>query len=214
VGDRVWVRLTDNRYGSIAEYTLTTVDQVSIMPSNLSFAEAAAVPLAAVTALQALRQMGTNENSKVFITGGAGGVGTYAIQIAKLVFGAKTIVTTASPGAGTELCTRVGATKVVDYRSQKFETELAGQEFDVAFDCTGESHKVRRRVRKLAIWLAFNRSRDEIVVAVELCLAFAPSNQFPNGSIRAIFFNAFVVSRQSALNEVNVFKYAHLYTGL
>lgn len=148
VGDRVWVRLTDIKYGSMAEYTLTTADKCSIMPSNLSFAEGAAVPLAAVTALQALRQMGTNENSKVFITGGAGGVGTYGIQIAKLVFGAKTVVTTASPGAGTELCMKVGATKVVDYRSEKIETVLAGEDFDVALDTTGESWKFMPFMKK------------------------------------------------------------------
>lgn len=78
----------------------------------------------------------------MLITGGAGGVGTHAIQIARGLFGASYVATTASPGVKTELVRGLGADKVVDYRARKgkwWEELMSDPGFDAIFDCTGEA---------------------------------------------------------------------------
>jgi len=134
VDDEVFVRLDAMQFGALAEYVVCTVAEIGKKPKNISFSEAAAIPLAGLTALQALRKGGVKEGSKVFIPGGAGGVGSLAIQIAKKMLKASYVCTTASPGKGTEICTEAGADRVIDYRSEDFETVLAGEDFDMAFD--------------------------------------------------------------------------------
>jgi len=138
-GAAVVARITNLRPGAICEYVAIDEYQLALKPENLSFVEAASLPLAGVTALQALRKAGTKDGDKVFISGGAGGVGTLAIQLAKDM-GASEIITTASPGEKTELVKKLGATKVVNYREEKFEDIV--QDVDVAFDCTNESAKM------------------------------------------------------------------------
>jgi NADPH:quinone reductase-like Zn-dependent oxidoreductase len=85
VGDAVYTRIAgkEDSIGTLAEYTLTTEDKVAIKPRSLSFEEAAAIPLAAVTALQMLRKAGFKAGDSVFINAAAGGVGHFAGQIAK-----------------------------------------------------------------------------------------------------------------------------------
>src|SRR6202035_4458462 len=96
VGDRVFARVAKERAGAFAEQACVDEDHAAHMPRDLDFAAAAAVPLAGLTALQALRdELGVKPGQKVFISGGAGGVGTFAIQIAKWL-GAD-VTTTASP---------------------------------------------------------------------------------------------------------------------
>lgn len=158
VGDEVLVRLFGPRdggegktpyyRGAMAEYCVAQTAYCARKPANLSFAEAASVPLAGLTALQCLA--GVAEGSRVFISGGAGGVGSLAIQIAKRVCHASLVVTTASPGEKTELCTSLGADAVVNYRSENFEEIYAGDkgQFDLCFDCTGESMKMAQIVKK------------------------------------------------------------------
>lgn len=149
-GDAVYARIDAPtvKYGTLAEYVVDNQDSFGIKPSNISFSQAAAVPLAGLTALQALRKGGVTKGSKVFIAGGAGGVGSLAIQIAKTMLGASFVATTASPGAGTELCKKIGADQVIDYRSQDFEKELAGQDFDMAFDTCDEGSRMGSMLKK------------------------------------------------------------------
>jgi len=162
-GDEVFVRLFGPRgenaeektpyyRGACAEYCVAQAQYCCKKPANISFEEAAAVPLAGMTAYQVLSlglTEGKSTDSRVFISGGAGGVGTMAIQLAKHVFGAAFVVTTASPGEKTDLCRSLGADEVVDYRSQKFEELYAGDkgQFDFCFDCTGESIKMTKIVK-------------------------------------------------------------------
>jgi alcohol dehydrogenase len=141
-GDEVYVRIGVDKYGAAAEYVVAEVETVALKPSNISFSEAAAIPLAGLTALQALRQGGVTKGSKVFIAGGAGGVGSLAIQIAKTMLEASYVCTTASPGAGTELCKKLGADEVIDYRSQDFGEVLKGKDFDMAFDTCNEGGRM------------------------------------------------------------------------
>lgn len=149
VGDEIYVRVSKPlKHGATAEYVVSCTHEISKKPSNLSFSEAACIPLAGVTALQALRIGGCKEGSKVFITGGAGGVGSLAIQIAKKLLKASYVATTASPGVGTDICNKAGADRVVDYRSENFEEVLAGEDFDVVFDCTDEAPKMSTVLKK------------------------------------------------------------------
>ena len=133
VGDRVYARVDKDTMGGLAEKAVVHQDHLAKMPASLEFEAAAAVPLAALTALQALRdelRIGTGQ--RVFISAGAGGVGTFAIQIAKHL-GAQ-VATTASP-RGEALVRRLGADIVIDYTRVRFEDSL--REYDGAFDLLG-----------------------------------------------------------------------------
>jgi NADPH:quinone reductase-like Zn-dependent oxidoreductase len=133
VGDRVFARVAKDRAGAFAEQACVHEDHAAHMPRDLDFTAAAAVPLAALTALQALRdELGVKPGQKVFISGGAGGVGTFAIQIAKWL-GAH--VTTTASKRGEALVRSLGCDEVIDYTSQSISE--AGRRFDAAFDLIG-----------------------------------------------------------------------------
>lgn len=103
------------------------------MPASLDFVTAAGVPLVGLTALQVLRdELGVHKGSRIFIPGGAGGVGTFAIQLAKHL--GVEVTTTASP-RGRALVERLGADVVIDYTTQKFEDHVHGM--DGVFDLLG-----------------------------------------------------------------------------
>ncbi len=132
-GDRVFARVDKDIMGAFAEYAVVHEDHAARMPASLDFPAAAAVPLAALTALQALRdELHLSAGQRVFIPGGAGGVGTFAIQIAKHL--RAHVATTASP-RGEGLVTRLGADVVIDYTRERFEEKLSG--YDCAFDLLG-----------------------------------------------------------------------------
>ena len=133
VGDRVFARVDKRKLGAYATYAAVHETLVAKMPESLDFADAAGLPLAGLTALQALRdELGVIAGDRVFISGGAGGVGTLAIQLA--VWMGAEVATTASP-RGEELVRSLGATTVIDYQKQKFKEVLS--DYDAAFDLTG-----------------------------------------------------------------------------
>ncbi|KAG1706436.1 hypothetical protein DVH05_001584 [Phytophthora capsici] len=138
VGDEVFGMLPHDSNGALADFIVVKADFISKKPANLTHVEAAALPLVAQTALQSFRLGQLGENKKVLITGGAGGVGSIAIQIAKNVFKAETVATTASTKK-LERMRLLGADEVVDYGHERFERELA--EYDFALDCTGEARQ-------------------------------------------------------------------------
>ncbi|RSM76178.1 NAD(P)-dependent alcohol dehydrogenase [Amycolatopsis sp. WAC 01375] len=116
--------------GSFAEYALTTVDRIAKKPERLSFEEAAAVPISAFTALQALRNRGqVAPRQKVLVIGAGGGVGTFAVQIAK-AFGAE--VDGVCGTGKVELVRSLGATRVFDYTREDF-----GGGYDLILDTAG-----------------------------------------------------------------------------
>lgn len=132
-GDRVFARLDKSRGGAFAEQACVDADFVAPMPAGIDFTTAAAVPLAGLTALQALRdELGITPGQKVFISGGAGGVGTFAIQIAKWL-GAH--VTTTASSRGEALVRSLGANDVIDYTKQSIAEK--GRQFDAGFDLIG-----------------------------------------------------------------------------
>jgi alcohol dehydrogenase len=133
VGDRVFARVDKSTMGTFAQFAVVEDDDAAVMPASLDFATAAAIPLAGLTALQALRdELHVASGQRIFISGGAGGVGSFAIQIAKHL-GAQ-VATTASP-RGEALVRQLGADTVVDYTRESPETVLSG--FDGAFDLVG-----------------------------------------------------------------------------
>ena len=118
---------------SWAEYAPAREERLTRKPANVSFEEAAATPIAAVTALQALRDKGhVKPGQKVLINGASGGVGTYAVQLAKH-FGAD--VTAVCSTANVELARALGADRVVDYTEEDF-TRL-GERHDLMVDIAG-----------------------------------------------------------------------------
>src|ERR1700726_2980908 len=133
VDDRVFARVAKERAGAFAEQACVDEVHAAHMPRNLDFMAAAAVPLAGLTALQALRdELGVKPGQRVFISGGAGGVGTFAIQIAKWL-GAH--VTTTASKRGEALVRSLGCDEVIDYTSQSISK--AGGRFDAGFDLIG-----------------------------------------------------------------------------
>jgi NADPH:quinone reductase-like Zn-dependent oxidoreductase len=113
--------------GAFAEYVCTTEDKLVLKPANISFEDAAAVPVAALTALQGLRDKGRIQpGQKVLIDGASGGVGTFAVQIAKS-FGAE--VTTVCSTGKVDTARRIGADHVIDYTREDFTR--SGQRYDL-----------------------------------------------------------------------------------
>ena len=119
--------------GSFAEYACAREDKLVFKPANLSFEQAAAVPVSACTALHALRDSGeVRAGQKVLIVGASGGVGTFAVQLAK-AFGAE--VTGVCSTAKLELVRSIGADQVIDYRRDDFSQ--MGQRYDLILDIAG-----------------------------------------------------------------------------
>lgn len=136
VGDTVYGQanaVVAGNSGAFAEYAVTKAEQVAKMPSGITLAEAASLPLVGASAVQALTQhIGLIAGQKLFIHGGAGGIGSIAIQIAKHI-GAYVATTAADDGI--EFVGRLGADKVIDYKQQKFADILS--DYDAAFDTVG-----------------------------------------------------------------------------
>lgn len=139
VGDRIFAdwpgNLAGKGNGTLAQFTLMPESFAAIAPKNLSDEQCAAIPLAGLTAYQAIKHKGEMEKGmKVLVLGGSGGVGTFALQCAKYL-GASHIATTSS---SVELCKKLGADQVVNYKEGEDLGEiLKGGDYDVVFDAVG-----------------------------------------------------------------------------
>jgi NADPH:quinone reductase-like Zn-dependent oxidoreductase len=139
-GDEVF----GGKNGAIAEYVSVLADRAVVLkPANMTFEQAAAVPVAAITALQGLRDKGKIQaGQKVLINGASGGVGTFAVQIAKS-FGAE--VTGVCSTRNVDLVRSIGADHVIDYTKEDFTK--GDQHYDLIFDLIGNhSFSERRRI--------------------------------------------------------------------
>jgi NADPH:quinone reductase-like Zn-dependent oxidoreductase len=131
-GDEVYANLLDHGSGGFAEYVSVPVEVMSLKPANLSFEEAAAVPMAGVTALQGLRHHGEIQaGQRVLINGASGGIGTFAVQIAKS-YGSE--VTGVTSTRNIDLVGSLGAAHVVDYTTTEFGS---GRRYDLILDTIG-----------------------------------------------------------------------------
>ena len=149
-GDEVYARADDFRIGTFAEFVPVKEASLALKPKGLSMEEAASIPLVGLTAWQALVETATLERGqKVFIQAGSGGVGTFAIQLAKHL--GATVATTTS-ATNVALVKSLGADVVIDYRTQDFEEVL--RDYDVVLNSQDgktleKSLRVLRRGGKL-----------------------------------------------------------------
>lgn len=150
VGDRVFGDIMRDSMGSkfsgtVAEYCVSPADLVFPIPDNTTFEQAAALPVAALTAIQCFEYCSCKEGDNVFISGGAGGVGIHALQIAKHVFKAGSVATTAS-SAKFDFVRQYGADVIVDYRNEDVAQKLKGWA-DVVLDCVGDVEAAQQVVK-------------------------------------------------------------------
>ena len=142
VGDEVYGEITGGAY---AEYTVAPEDLLAAKPAGLTFDQAAAVPVSGTTALQGMRDAGAvRPGQRVLINGASGGVGTFAVQIAKALGGEVTAVCSAR---NADLVRSLGADHVVDYAREDFTR--AGERYDVLLDLVG-NHPISASRRALA----------------------------------------------------------------
>lgn len=134
IGDEVFARPETTRFGTYAEYTLVDDHLLAALPVGISFQQAASIPLAGLTAWQALFDHGQlKEGEKVLIHAGAGGVGSLAIQLAK---NAGAYVITTASDKNKEFVESLGADEVIDYKSTDFSEVLS--DIDLVFDTMGD----------------------------------------------------------------------------
>jgi len=121
-GDSVFASIFDLGTGALAEFARVPENAAALKPANLDFVQAASIPMVALTSWQALKERANlKPGQKVFIPAGSGGIGTFAIQLAKYL-GAKVGTTTST--ANVDLVRSLGADEVVDYKKQEFEDVL------------------------------------------------------------------------------------------
>ncbi|MCC6192498.1 MAG: NAD(P)-dependent alcohol dehydrogenase [Anaerolineales bacterium] len=132
-GDAVFGDLSADGFGGFAEYVCARADALALKPANITFEQAAAVPMAAVTALQGLRTTGKIQpGQKVLVNGASGGVGSFAVQIAK-AFG--TEVTAVVSTRNVAQARSLGADHVIDYTQEDFTQN--GQQYDLILAANG-----------------------------------------------------------------------------
>lgn len=133
VGDKVFGRPRKTKIGTFAEYISIDASEIAPMPKGLTFEEAASIPLVGLTSYQALNEvMQLKEGDKVLIQAGSGGVGTFAIQLAKAM---GLYVATTGSNRGKELVESLGVDQFINYREQDFSEIL--NDFDGVFDTLG-----------------------------------------------------------------------------
>lgn len=123
-GDEIFASIFDRGTGSLAEFAVVPENAAAMKPANLDFVQAASLPMVSLTSWQALTERaGLQTGQKVFIPAGSGGIGSFAIQLAKHL-GAKVGTTTSTDNV--DWVSRLGADEVIDYKKQEFENELSG----------------------------------------------------------------------------------------
>lgn len=145
VGDEVYSRPSDYRVGTFAEYIAIDEKDVALKPKNISMEEAASIPLVGLTSWQALVEIGKiQKGQKVFIQAGSGGVGTFAIQLAKYL-GA--FVATTTSANNIDLVKNLGADLIIDYKTEDFETKL--KDYDLVLHNNKDTKILEKSLRIL-----------------------------------------------------------------
>ncbi|XP_021727027.1 2-methylene-furan-3-one reductase-like [Chenopodium quinoa] len=151
VGDEVYGDISEKaldgpkQFGSLAEYTAVEEKLLALKPKNIDFVQAAGLPLAVETAYEGLERAGMSPGKSVLVLGGAGGVGSLVIQLAKQVFGASKVAATASTGK-IEFLKSLGVDLAIDYTKEKFED--LPEKFDVVYDAVGEGERNVKAVKE------------------------------------------------------------------
>ncbi len=137
-GDLVYARVPQEQMGTIAEFVAVNHAAVAKKPANISYEEAASLPLAVLTAMQSLEYAGIKENDKVLIHAGSGGVGSLAIQYAKAK-GAYVYTTTSTTNVS--WVKELGADRVIDYKSEDYKNVV--DDADIVFDTLGNDYTIQ-----------------------------------------------------------------------
>jgi NADPH:quinone reductase-like Zn-dependent oxidoreductase len=183
------------KFGAYAEYKcLPADDQIAIKPSNMTFEEAATVPIGGTTALRFLRKAGAAKDQKILIYGASGSVGTFAVQIGKY-FGAH--VTAVCSTANADMVRSLGADEIIDYTREDFTKK--GTRYDIIFDAVGKTSKsackslLKPAGKFLSVMSSAPKSPDDLLTLKELIEA---------GKIRT------VIDRRYKLEQI---REAHAY---
>ncbi|XP_056170020.1 2-methylene-furan-3-one reductase-like isoform X2 [Syzygium oleosum] len=151
VGDEVYGDVNEKsldhpqQHGTLAEYTAVEERLLALKPKNLSFVEAAALPAAIETAYEGLERTRLSSGKSILVLGGAGGVGSLVIQLAKEVFGASRVAATSSTGK-LDFLKSLGADLAIDYTKENFED--LPEKFDVVYDTIGQRERATRAVKE------------------------------------------------------------------
>jgi len=162
IGDDVF-GMTENpsmfgyKYGTYGEYCTIDESAIAKKPNNITFVEAASLPLVFLTAWQSLKilklvdsnnkiEVTTTASKRILITGGSGGVGSIAVQLAKSCLGVQVVATTCS-AVNAEFCTNLGADITVDYKNSKFDEVI--KDYDAVFDTIGGEEYITRGINAL-----------------------------------------------------------------
>ncbi|KAL6010979.1 hypothetical protein ACLOJK_001423 [Asimina triloba] len=150
-GDEVYGDISEKalegpkQFGSLAEFTAVEEKLLALKPKNIDFAQAAGLPLAIETAHEGLERSGFSSGKSILVLGGAGGVGSLIIQLAKQVFGASRVVATAST-AKLDLLKSLGVDLAIDYTKENFED--LPEKFDVVYDAVGQCDKAVKAIKE------------------------------------------------------------------
>jgi len=162
VGDEVWADGggVAGVTGTMAQYALLSEEQTGLKPASMNMTEAGTIPLAGLTALECLQKTGApwtgRQNVTVVITSGSAGTGFIALQLAKHVYGASTVVTATTGAANTAFVKQMGADVVVDYHVQEVFDALPDDSVDIVFDnfgAKGTADKAMPKIRSGGIYL-------------------------------------------------------------
>ncbi|KAL7149095.1 hypothetical protein ABFS83_05G016300 [Erythranthe nasuta] len=151
VGDEVYGDIIEKAFdgpkqiGTLAEYTVAEEKLLALKPKNLDFEQAASIPMAIETAYEGLERARFSEGKSILVLGGAGGVGSFVIQLAKHVFGASKVAATSST-AKLELLEKLGADLAIDYTKENFED--LPEKFDVVYDAVGQNDRAVKAVKE------------------------------------------------------------------
>lgn len=186
VGDKVYgqANVVAGNSGAFAEFATTSNNQVAKMPNNLDFLQAASLPLVGVSAWQALSEhIKLSSGQKIFIHGGAGGIGSIAIQIAKHI-GAYVAAT--ATGDDLEFLKKLGTDEVIDYKQDKFYEKL--KDFDAVFDTTpGQEFTDSLRILKSGgVAVSMLAGADEAEAAEKGVTAITQSTQVTKEALNAL----------------------------
>jgi NADPH:quinone reductase-like Zn-dependent oxidoreductase len=215
-GDEVYSRPTGNIAGTIADYTVVNEKEIALKPVNITHEEAASIPLAGLTAWQALTSKGNlQKGQKVLIHAGSGGVGSLAIQMAKQL-GAYVASTTSTTNV--DMVKKLGADEIIDYKEENFEDVLS--EYDLVIDMMGgEILEKSFKILKKGGTLISIKGQDSNELAKKYGVHFDSFFMWPSGDMLNQF-NRFisdgvlkpVIDRSYSIDQIQE-AYDYLQTG-